>query len=84
MKTLIDRTCPRYTSISDKKFYLILTADDNDKNAMNETITGFRGFLRCLDDAEESGIIYGTGACDVGNIKGHPPMKQAYEIGKHV
>ncbi len=83
MKTLIDRTCPRYTSISDIKFYLIATANDSSKNAMSQTITGFRGFLRCLYNAEDSGIIYGTGVCDIGDIKGHPAMKQAYEMGKN-
>jgi multimeric flavodoxin WrbA len=84
LKTLIDRTCSRYTSISNKKFYLIATADDNSKNAMDETIAGFRGFMRCLDNAKESGIIYGTGVCEVGDIKGHSALEQAYEMGKNI
>jgi multimeric flavodoxin WrbA len=31
MKTLIDRTCSRYTEISNKEFYFILTAADGSK-----------------------------------------------------
>ena len=84
MKTLIDRTCPRYTEISNKKFHIIATAADGSENALEETIAGFRGFLRCLDNAEEAGIIYGIGAWHIGDIKGQPAMKEAYESGKKV
>ncbi|MGE4588857.1 MAG: flavodoxin family protein [Acidaminococcaceae bacterium] len=84
MKTLIDRTCPRYTEISDKKFYIIATAADGSEDALNETITCFRGFFRCLDNADEAGIIEGIGAWNIGDIKGHPAMKEAYEVGKNI
>lgn len=84
MKTLIDRTCPVYTKISDKKFYIIATAADGSEDALDETIAGFRGFFRCLDNPEEAGIIAGTGAWNIGDIKGQPAMKQAYESGKNV
>ncbi len=50
---------------------------------MSEKIAGFREFLRCLYNAEESGTIYGIGVYDIGDIKGHPAMKQAYEIEKN-
>ncbi len=38
MKTLIDRTCSRYTEISDKDFYFIATAADDSKQAMERTL----------------------------------------------
>jgi multimeric flavodoxin WrbA len=84
MKTLIDRTCSRYTEISNKEMYFIVTAADTSKQAMERTVEGFRGFTSCLSGAKEKGIIYGTGAWNVGDIKGHPAMKQAYEMGKAV
>ena len=84
MKTLIDRTCSRYTEISNKGFYFIVTAADDSKQAMERTLEGLRGFTSCLEGAEEKGIIYGTGVWQIGEIKGHPAMKQAYEMGKEV
>jgi multimeric flavodoxin WrbA len=84
MKTLIDRTCSRYTEISDKEFYFIVTAADGSKPAMGRTLEGFRAFTSCLSGAKEKGIIYGTGAWKMGDIKGSEAMKQAYEIGKAV
>jgi multimeric flavodoxin WrbA len=83
MKTLIDRTCSRYTEIKDKDFYFIATAADDSKQAMERTLEGFRGFTSCLEGAKEKGIIYGTGAWNMGDIKGHPAMKQAYEMGRN-
>lgn len=51
---------------------------------MESTVEGFRGFTRCLSEAKEKGIIYGTGAWVKGEIEGSLAMKEAYEMGKSV
>jgi len=84
MKTVIDRTCSRYTEIKNKEFYFILTAADNNLQAMERTVEEFRGFTSCLSKPKEKGIIYGTGAYTIGEIKKKPAMKQAYEMGYSV
>ena len=84
MKTLIDRTCSRYTEISNKDFYFIITAADSSKKAMERTLEGLRAFTSCLNGAKEKGIIYGTGAWNIGEIKGKPAMKEAYDLGNRV
>ena len=83
MKTLIDRTCPRYTEISDKEMYFIMTAAVEEKELLERTLEGFRGFTSCLSDAKEKGIIYGTGAWKAGDIKGSAAMTRAYEMGRN-
>lgn len=84
MKTLIDRTCSRYTEISNKDFYFIVTAADTSTRAMERTIEGFRAFTSCLSGAKEKGVIYGIGAWNMGDITGKPAMREAYEMGKNV
>lgn len=85
MKTMIDRTVPRYTEISDKDFYYIVTAADTDQSMLERTIDGLRGFTEdCLPNPHERGIIYGTGAWRIGDIKNSPAMRQAYEMGKQI
>lgn len=85
MKTLIDRTVPRYTEISHKDFYFIVAAADGSHANMEKTLEGFRGFTEdCLDDAREKGVIYGTGAWNIGDIKALPVMKEAYLAGKNI
>ena len=81
MKTLIDRTCSCYTEISNKEFYFIVAAADESQVAMERTIEGFRGFTYCLENPIEKGIIYGTGAWQIGDINDKPAMKEAFELG---
>ncbi|NTU59025.1 MAG: flavodoxin family protein [Chlorobiaceae bacterium] len=82
MKTFIDRTCARYTEISDKEFYFIVTAAVDSTPAMQRTIEEFRGFTSCLENPREKGIIYGTGAWNIGDIRKSKAMTIAYEMGK--
>lgn len=85
MKTLIDRTVPRYTEITNKDFYYILSAADTNEKMLQRTVEGFRGFAEdCLDGAHEKGIIYGVNAWQIGEVVGTPAMKQAYEAGKNL
>ncbi|MGN1419992.1 MAG: flavodoxin family protein [Eubacterium sp.] len=85
MKTFIDRTVPRYTEISHKDFYFIMTAADTEKSSLERTMEAFRGFTEdCLMGAREAGIIYGVGAWQMGEIKDTPAYNEAYEMGKGV
>lgn len=84
MKTLIDRTVPRYEEITGKEFYFIVSAADSSKQAMERTLEGFRGFTLCLNGAEEKGVVYGVGAWHKGDIGGSATMQQAYDMGKAI
>jgi multimeric flavodoxin WrbA len=82
MKTLIDRTCAIFPDIGTKDIYFIATAADTSREALETTIDGFRGFTSCYDGLNEKGIVYGTGADNIGDIKGSEAMDLAYEMGK--
>ena len=84
MKTLIDRIVPQYTNLSKKEFYFIITAADTDLNMMERSIECFRGFLDCLENPTEKGVIYGVGAWQKGEIKDTKAIQEAYEMGKNV
>ena len=84
MKTFIDRTCSRYTELGNKEFYFIVAAADTNIPAMERTLEGFRGFTSCLDGPIEKGVIYGTGAWQIGDIKKSAAMKQARDMAKNV
>lgn len=84
MKTLIDRTCPRYTSLGNKDYYIIMAAAEEDRAPMQHVLESFRGFFNCLDNAREAGVIYGLGAYDLHEIEKSTTMKEAFEAGKNV
>lgn len=78
LKTFIDRCVPRYTEMSDKDFYYILTAADSDKSAFDKSIECIRGFtLDCLDRAKEKGIIRGAGVFEKAKSKTNRNTKNA-------
>ncbi len=85
MKTLIDRTVSRWDDFGEFKgteFWLIVTAADESHKNMKSTLEAFRGFMRdCMEGSIEKGVIYGTGAYEVGDIKSLPAMREAYEAG---
>ncbi len=85
LKTMIDRTLggAQKAGLENKEFYLIATAADG-KHAMERTIDGLRGYLDCLPNAKEMGVIYGAGAWQLGDIMNHPAMEEAYKIGKNI
>jgi multimeric flavodoxin WrbA len=85
MKTLIDRTLPRYAEIIGKDFYYIATMADTDNAAMDKTFDGLRAFsIECLSGTNEKGVIYGSGAWQIGDIQHTAAMKQAYEMGRRI
>lgn len=84
LKTVIDRTSARYTEITGKEFYFILTAADGRQASLERTVEEFRGFLDCLEGSRERGVVYGTGAWGIGDIKKSRAMQDAYEMGKSV
>ena len=68
-----------HKSLKNKKFYYIITAADPQREAAEGTLLAFRGFIRCLPDAQEVGIVYRMGAWDKGDVYRHPAYEQAYE-----
>lgn len=85
MKNFIDRTVPRYTEIRNKEFYFIMTSADTEKENLTRTLEAFRGYTEdCLEGTKEAGILYGTGAWQMGEIEHTSACQEAYEMGKAV
>ncbi|WP_298651705.1 flavodoxin family protein [uncultured Proteiniphilum sp.] len=83
LKTLIDRTVPRYTQLKGKA-YLIATLADQGEKSMAGTLAAFQGYIDCLDNVEWTNTIIGYGAWDKGDIIGNPAVEEAYKAGKNV
>lgn len=84
MKTLIDRCVSRYLQITNKEFYFIATAAEQEKGVMEKTMDCFRGFTDCLPGAIEKGTVYGNGVWQKGEIQHHPAMKEAFDFGNNI
>lgn len=84
LKTLIDRTVPRYTQMTNKEVYFLLTMADDDEAMFERTIEALRGFTEsCLEGTVEKGILCAGGVWKVGEIDSTPYLTRAYEMGKN-
>lgn len=83
MKALIDRTLPVWESLDDKEFYFIITSAENDKQIQLRTLECFRGFLDCLNNPIEKGVLHATGLYERGEAKTSKYLKEAYELGRN-
>ena len=83
IKTMIDRTLPRYTEIANKDFYFVATAAAG-KSSMDRTMDALRGFTDCLPNAKVKGYIYGSGLYEKGEAEATLYTQSAYEMGKNI
>lgn len=83
MKTMIDRTLPRYTEIRNKEFVFILTAADSE-DEIKRALEPFYGFTDCLPGSHVRAIILGGGVYQKGEVKTKKVMNAAYKGGLHI
>jgi len=81
LKTFFDRCLPVYEQLSDKQFYIIMTAADKAKDTFDETLACINGFLRCLKNAEIVKTIRGIGVFRPWEVKNTRAMEMAYLAG---
>lgn len=81
LKAVIDRTVARWLEVKDKEFYYIVTAADEERASADTTLACFRGYADCVNGAREMGAICGMGVYEKGEIKNHPAMQEAYQMG---
>lgn len=81
LKTLIDRTFPRFSELKGKA-YLIVTAAAPTHDGIEGAVSDYKNFLRMTPELIDSGHIYGLGAWEKGDILTNPAFTQAHEVGK--
>lgn len=83
MKTLLDRANPLYDS--DYKFtdiYMFTAAADNGEYVPQRAVSGLTGWIDCFERAKLAGSVFAGGVNEMGEIKGHKALVEAYEMGK--
>ncbi|MBR1424742.1 flavodoxin family protein [bacterium] len=84
MKTFIDRMCSRYTHLSNKEFYYIMTAADSSQSAIQFALGEFNGLMACLENPIEKGYLFAGGVWQKGEVESTRYIQQAYELGKNI
>lgn len=84
LKVLIDRCFYGYREMKDKEFYYLTACADRELSTPEYALSGFRGFVMCLPNATERGMVLATGMGMPGAVKDSEFLAQAYELGKTI
>ena len=86
LKTLLDRTNPLFPlEYAFRAVYLITTASEREKAAMDNVVKGMCGWIDCFEKASLQGVVYGTGVeQEHAVLKLSSHLQTAYEMGKTV
>ena len=85
MKTLIDRGNPLYTTdYHFRDIYMLTTAADDEPQTPDRAVAGLTGWIDCFPKSQLKGTVFAGGVNDMGEIKGHPSLQKAYEMGKNI
>jgi hypothetical protein len=85
LKTLLDRANPLF--VSDYLFrdvYFLSSAAEDEDFVPQRAQSGLEGWIECFEKAHLTGSVFGGGVTDVGEIKGHHALAEAYEMGKAI
>lgn len=84
LKTFIDRTFGRYREMKDKEFFYITACADPEESTAEWVINAFRGFVMCLPNPTERGMVKAVGMGRKGAVKESQYESQAYNLGKNI
>ena len=84
LKTFIDRTFGRYREMKDKEFFYLTACADPEDSTADWAINAFRGFVMCLPNPTERGMVKAVGMGRKGAVKGSQFEEEAYQLGKGI
>ena len=84
LKTFIDRTFGRYREMTDKEFFYLTACADPEESTADWAVNAFRGFVMCLPNPTERGMVKAIGMGRKGAVKGSQYEEEAYNLGKGI
>lgn len=85
LKTLLDRGNPLYPSdYHFRDIYMLTSAAEDEESTPERAVTGLTGWIDCFEKAKLAGTVFAGGVNAPNEIKGHPSLAKAYEMGKQI
>lgn len=82
MKTLLDRANALYGSdYAFHDIYMLTAAAEDEAYVPERAVSGLTGWIDCFERAVLAGTVFAGGVNDAGEIKGHPALTEACEMG---
>lgn len=83
LKTLLDRANSLFSSdYAFRDIYVLTSAAENESYTPEKTVTAITGWIDCFEKACLAGTVFAGGVEEPGDIKEHPALKEAFEMGR--
>ena len=84
MKTLLDRANPLFSAnYQFRDVFLLAAAAEEDEHTVDGAVTGLQGWIDCFEKARFAGTVFAGGVTAVEEVRHHPALQKAYELGKN-
>ena len=70
--------------MKDKEFFYLTACADPEESTADWAINGFRGFVMCLPNPTERGMVKAIGMGRKGAVKGSQYEVEAYNLGRGI
>lgn len=85
MKTLLDRSNPLFTTdYAFRDIYLLMSAAEDEESTITGSVKGLQGWIDCYDKTRLAGVVFAGEVVNVGEIKDHLALKNAYVMGRDI
>lgn len=85
LKTMLDRGNPLYFSdYAFRDIYLLAAAAEDEYDTFDGTVTTIKGWVSCYEKAKLVKTVFAGGVNNMGEIKGHSALDEAYNAGKAI
>ena len=85
LKTMLDRANPLYDAdYAFTEAYFLVTAAEDEKETVDGSVKAIQGWVDCFPHCELKKTIFAGGVNEVGDIKGHPALEEAYQTGREI
>lgn len=82
MKTLLDRANALFGSdYAFQDIYMLITAAEDGAHGPERAVSGLTGWINCFERVSLAGTVFAGGVTGTGEIKGHPALKEAHDMG---
>ena len=70
--------------MKDKEFFYLTACADPEESTADWAVNAFRGFVMCLPNPTERGMVKAIGMGRKGAVKGSQYEEEAYNLGKRI
>ncbi len=85
MKTMIDRANALYVrNYAFRDVYFLSSAAGEEENCDERAVHGVEGWIACFENTRLAGKVFAGGVTDIGDIKEHKALEDAYEMGARI